>query len=57
MANLGDKGKFQQKWRVCPKFIKGLAEDSNEMTKSGMLTVGDFCKNDKFGKNSDFGKK
>ena len=24
-----------------PKFIKGLAKYSNEMTKSGMLTVGD----------------
>ena len=31
-----------------PKFIKGLAKYSNEMTKSGMLTVGDFYKNDKF---------
>ena len=36
---------------------KGLAKYSNEMTKSGMLTVGDFYKNDKFGENSDFGKK
>ena len=27
-----------------------------KMTKSGMLTVGDFNKNDKFGENSDFGK-
>ena len=42
MANLGDKGKFRQKWRVCQKFIKGLAKYSNEMTKSGMLTVGDL---------------
>ena len=39
-----------------PKFIKGLAKYSNGMTKSGMLTVGDFNKNDKFGENSDFGK-
>ena len=31
-----------------PKLIKGLAKYSNEMTKSGMLTVGDFYKNDKF---------
>ena len=31
-----------------PKFIKGLAKYSNEMTKSDMLTVGDFYKNDKF---------
>ena len=31
-----------------PKFTKGLAKYSNEMTKSGMLTVGDFYKNDKF---------
>ena len=56
-ANLGDNGKFRQKWRVCQKFIKGLAKYSNEMTKSGMLTVGDSYKNDKFGENSDFGKK
>ena len=41
MGNLNDKGKFQQKWRVCQKFIKGLAKYSNEMTKS-----------DKFGKKS-----
>ena len=39
MGNLDDKGKFQQKWRVCQKFIKGLVKYSNEMTKS-----------DKFGK-------
>ena len=57
MANLGDKGRFGQKWRVYQKFIKGLAKYSNEMTKSGMLTVGDSYKNDKFGENSDFGKK
>ena len=46
MANLGEKGKFRKKWRVCQKFIKGLAKYSNEMTKSGMLTVGDFQEND-----------
>ena len=40
-ANLGKNG--QQ-----PKFIKGLAKYSNEMAKSGMLTVGDFYKSDKF---------
>ena len=40
-----------------PNFIKGSAKLSNEMTKSGMLTVGDFYKNDKFGENSEFGKK
>ena len=40
-----------------PKFIKGLAKYSIEMTKSGMLTVGEFNKNDKFGENSDFSKK
>ena len=57
MANLGDKGKFRQEWGVCQKFIKGLAKYSNEMTKSGMLTVYKSYKNDKFGKNSDFGKK
>ena len=40
-----------------PKFIKGLAKYSNEMTKIGMLTVDDFYKNDKFGENTHFGKK
>ena len=40
-----------------PKLIRGLAKYSNEMGKSGMLTVGDFYKNDKFAENSDFGKK
>ena len=34
MANLDDKGKFRQKWRVCQKFSKGLAKYSNEMPKS-----------------------
>ena len=42
MANLGEKGKFRQKWQVCQKFIKALAKYSNEMTKRGMLVVGDF---------------
>ena len=50
MANLGEKGKFRQKWRVCQKFIKGLAKYSNEI-KRGILKNGDFTKiNDKFGK-------
>ena len=40
-----------------PKFIKGLAKYSNEMTKSGKLSDGDSYKNDKFGENSDFSKK
>ena len=44
MANLGEKGKYRQKWRVCQKFIKGLAKSSNEMTKRGILTNGDFTK-------------
>ena len=44
MANLGEKGKFRQKWRVCQKFIKGLAKYSNEITKRGILTNGDFTK-------------
>ena len=57
MANLGDKGKFRQKMASMPKFIKVLTKYSNEMTKSGMLTFGDSYKNDKFGENSDFGKK
>ena len=51
------KADFGKNGRVCQRFIKGLAKYSNEMTKSGMLTVGDFYKNDKFGENSDFGKK
>ena len=42
MANLGDKGKFRQKWRVCQKFSKSLTKYSNEMTKSGMLHVDSF---------------
>ena len=57
MENLGDKARFWQKWRVCQKFTKGLAKYSNEMTKSGLLTLDDFYKNDKFGESSDFGKK
>ena len=44
MANLGEKGKFRQKWRVCQKFIKGLAKYSNERTKRGILANGDFTK-------------
>ena len=44
MANLGEKGKSRQKWRVCQKFIKGLAKYSNEITKRGILTNGDFTK-------------
>ena len=44
MANLGNKDKFrrQKKWRVCQKLIKSLAKYSNQMTKRGMLTAGDF---------------
>ena len=44
MANLGGKGKFRQKWRVCQKFIKGLAKYSNEITKRGILANGDLTK-------------
>ena len=44
MANLGEKGKFRQKWPVCQKFIKGLTKYSNEITKRGILTNGDFTK-------------
>ena len=44
MANLGEKGKFRQKWRVCQTFIKGLAKYSNKMTKKDILTNGDFTK-------------
>ena len=35
------KGNFRQIWWVCQKCIKGLAKYSNEMTKRGMLIVGD----------------
>ena len=35
-------GEFRQIWRVHQKFIKGLAKYSNEVTKRGMLIVGDF---------------
>ena len=48
MANLGEKGKFRQKWRVCQKVIKGLAKYSNEITKRGILTNGDFTKMTRF---------
>ena len=44
MANLGEKGKFRQKWRMCQKFIKGFAKYSNEITKRGILTNSDFTK-------------
>ena len=44
IANLGEKGKFRQKCRVCQKFNKGLAKYSNEITKRGILTNGDFTK-------------
>ena len=44
MANLGDKGKFRQKWRVCQKVIEASAKYSNNMTKSGILTNGNFTK-------------
>ena len=41
-ANFGRK--CPQKWRVCQKFIKGMAKYSNKMTKRGFLTNGDFTK-------------
>ena len=41
------KANFGKKWRVCQKFIKGVAKYSNDVTKSGMFTVDDFYKNDK----------
>ena len=50
MANLGEKGKFREKWRVCQKFIKGLAKCSNEIAKRGILRNGDFTKMTNFGK-------
>ena len=51
MANLSEKGKFRRKWRVCQKFIKGLAKYWNEMTKRGILTNGDFTKITNLAKN------
>ena len=51
MANLGEKGKFRQKWRVCQKFIKGLAKYSNEITKRDILTNGNFTKMTNLEKN------
>ena len=44
MSNVGENGKFRQKWRVCQIFIKGLAKYSNKMTKKDVLTNGDFTK-------------
>ena len=44
MANLGEKGKFRQKWRVCQTFIKGLAKYSNKTTEKDIMTNGDFTK-------------
>ena len=44
MANVGENGKFRQKWRVCQTFIKGLAKYSNKMTKKDILTNSDFTK-------------
>ena len=51
MANLGEKGKFRQKWRVCQTFIKGLAKYSNKMTKKDILTNSDFTKMTNLAKN------
>ena len=51
------KGKFRQIWWVCQKCTKGLAKYSNEMTKRGMLIVGDCKDNDKFCDDGEFGKK
>ena len=44
MANVGENGKFRQKWRGCQTFIKGLAKYSNKMTKKDILTNSDFTK-------------
>ena len=43
---MGEKGKFGQKWRICQKLkvIEASAKYSNKMTKSGILTNGDFTK-------------
>ena len=41
---LGEKGKFRQKWRVCQKVIEASAKYTNKMTKSSILTNGDFTK-------------
>ena len=45
IANLNDKGKFRRH-----------GEYAKNSSKSGILTVDDFYKNDKFGENSDFGE-
>ena len=42
---LVEQGKFRQKWRVCQKFVKGIAKYSNKITKRVILTNGDFTKN------------
>ena len=44
METVVEQGKFRQKWRVCQKFIKGMAKFSNMMTKRVILTNGDFTK-------------
>ena len=51
MANVGENGKFRQKWRVCQTFIKGLAKYSNKMTKKDILTNSDFTKMTNLAKN------
>ena len=57
MANLGEKGKFRQKWPVCQKFIKGLTKYSNEITKRGILTNGDYKKMANLGDKDKFRQK
>ena len=41
---LVEQGKFRQKWRVCQKFIKGMAKFSNKMAKRVILTNDNFTK-------------
>ena len=41
---LVEQGKLRQKWRVCQKFVKGIAKYSNKITKRVILTNGDFTK-------------
>ena len=53
---LGEKGKFRQKWRVCQKVIEASAKYSSKMTKSGILTNGDFTKITNLTRIERFGK-
>ena len=51
------KANFDKYGEWAKTIIKDLAKYSNEMTKRGMLIAGDFCDNDKFCKDGEFGRK